>query len=415
MKLFTRYNRITMMLTAMVMLVMGIIYYYVISGILTSQVDKDLDLEEQEIFSYVKQYRTLPKVYEPDHQFIYFTPETKPVKRRYIDTRYKEPDDNELEPARGLISSVTLNGKQYQIRIIQSTVETEDLIQVIFLITAGVIAILLLVLQIINRIVLNKLWRPFYTVLNQLKLFSLSKQAIVNDTDTEIDEFKELNGAVTSMSARVVEDYLQLKTFTENAAHELMTPIAIINSKLDTLLQTDQFSDKQGLLLKDLYETIARLTRLNRSMLLLTKIENKLIQDEQVINLKDIIESLVRQFEELFSGLQLIVTSTLADKEIRASKFLTEVLFNNLISNAIRHNHETGHIHISLNNNELSISNTGKPKPLDTALLFKRFQKSAESEGTGLGLTLCKQVCDTYGYKLEYTFGAGLHIFHVIF
>ncbi|GAA4308500.1 HAMP domain-containing sensor histidine kinase [Mucilaginibacter gynuensis] len=415
MKLFTRYNRATTMLTIVVMLVLGVIYYYVISGILTSQVDRDLEVEEQEIFEHVKLNHELPVVYPSNHQFIYLTPVKSPVKRRFIDTQYKDPDENAMEPARGLISSVVLNSQRYQIRVVQSTVETEDLIRVIFMITAGVIIVLLVVLQVFNRMILTKLWQPFYTVLNQLKVFSPSNQTILDHATSEIDEFNDLNKAVSTMSARAVDDYIQLKTFTENAAHEMMTPVAIINSKLDSLLQTDEFTQNQSVLLKDLYDTVTRLTRLNKSMLLLTKIENRLIADEQVIDLKELIDGLLHQFDELFSGLEISVTADLTEHSIKASRFLVEVLFNNLIGNAIRHNHRKGHVHVTLTQAYASINNTGKPSALDMKLLSKRFQKSAESEGTGLGLALCKQVCENCGFKLQYDFTDEQHTFKVIF
>ncbi|MBD1392582.1 sensor histidine kinase [Mucilaginibacter glaciei] len=415
MKLLEKYNRINIAVTVIIMLVTGIIYYYTISQILTGQIDKDLVLEENEVFSFVKQNNKLPDVYESNHQQIFFSPlNNQAVQRRFVDTTYKETDDNDIEAGRALISSVKVKGQNYRIMVVQSKVETEDLIKIIFLITIGVIAALLLVLVMLNRVILKSIWQPFYRVLSQLKQFSLTDHGSVNSTPSTIDEFNELDKAVITMADRVRSDYQNLKAFTENASHELMTPISVINSKLDTLVQTDEFTDKQSKLLNDIYGTVARLTRLNKSMLLLAKIENGLIKDDGEVDLKEILEQCLYQHEEMIHQLNLQLVTHCDDKKLKASKLLVEVLLNNLISNAIRHNNQNGTLSVKLQSHQLSISNTGEGT-FDFNQVLKRFHKTDASEGIGLGLTLCKQICDNYGFTLTYNSNNGTHTFAVIF
>src|SRR5581483_2726894 len=148
------------------------------------------------------------------------------------------------------------------------------LIKIIFFITIGVILLLLFTLFITNRLLLNRLWQPFHNLLKELRIFNVADNKDIPMMNTNIEEFRELNQAVVSMSSRVKSDYKDLKTFTENASHELLTPIAVINSKLDTLLQTGDFTRQQSKLLGDLYSAVSKLTRLNQSLLLLVKIEN---------------------------------------------------------------------------------------------------------------------------------------------
>jgi signal transduction histidine kinase len=415
MKLLAKYNRINIGVTVIIMLVTGVIYYYAISRILTNQIDKDLVVEENEVFNYVRSNHKLPDVYESNHQQITFKSiGTREIERRFLDTVYQEIKQKEMEPGRALISSVNISGRNYRILVMQSKVETEDLIQIIFLITIALIAILLFVLLVLNRVILKSIWQPFYKVLNQLKAFSLEKEATINSIPTEIDEFAELDKAVIGMAERVKYDYQNLKAFTENASHELMTPIAVINSKLDTLVQTGAFTDQQSKLLNDIYGTVARLTRLNKSMLLLARIENGLIRDDREVDLKEIVEECLYQHEEMINRLNLDVSTEFQHTKVCASKLLIEVLLNNLISNAIRHNHANGTLSLKLESGQIIISNSGNGR-FDFNQVLKRFYKTDHSEGIGLGLTLCKQICNNYGFKLAYTIEGNIHVFSVSF
>ena len=414
MKLFDRYNRVNIGVTIIIMLITGVVYYYTISHILTGQIDKDLVLEENEVYNYVSKNHRLPDVYKSNHQQIVFMPlGNKQVERRFLDTVYRDEDKKDLEAGRALISSVKVLGENYRILVTQSKVETEDLIQIIFLITIGVIVSLLVILIVLNRVILKSIWKPFYKVLFQLKEFSLANHATINSTPSTIDEFTELDQAVISMADRVKSDYQNLKVFTENASHELMTPISVINSKLDTLVQTDEFTDKQSKLLNDIYGTVTRLTRLNKSMLLLAKIENGLIPDNQDVDIKEVLEECLYQHEEMTSQLNIKLVTNLQDKRLQASKSLIEILLNNLLSNAIRHNYQNGELSVYLDAEKLTISNTGEGS-FDFGQVLKRFHKSDGSEGIGLGLTLCKQICDNYGYNFNYEHD-NRHTFSVTF
>ncbi len=416
MKLFARYNRVNLFTTVIVILITGIIYYQAISLILTNQLNRDLEMEEQEIFDFVKLNHRLPQVFDLKDQHIEFAKtQNIPAKRGFIDTNYYNKKEQENEPGRSLITPVKVNGTWYRVRIAKSTVETEDLIQIIFSITIGIILLLIGIIFFINRFILNRLWKPFYTILSRISSFNITGPGEKQNLKTNIDEFNKLNEAVEGMSSRVRKEYLELKKFTENAAHELLTPIAVINSKLDTLIQTDNFSTRQSELLNDLYGTVSRLKRLNKAMLLLVKIENGLVEDEQLINLKEIISEFVASFQELFADKELEVSCGLENKEIRANSYLIEVLLNNLISNAIRHNIGRGKIKLILNHEGLTIQNTGKNMALNEKEIFRRFNKSADSEGSGLGLTIARQICENYHYKFSYSFCPPFHTFKIDF
>lgn len=416
MKLLDRYNRVTLITTVIVMVITGLIYYKTISWILTDKIDKDLVVEENEVFDFVKLNNHLPQVFKSDDQQISFYPAPdNSIIRQFINTDYYNTKGNKFESGRGLISAVTANGKYYKVLVVESKVETEDLIRIIFFITIGVILLLLGVLLIINRLLLNRLWQPFYIIMRELKLFNVTNTNELQKVDSHIDEFEELNAAVINMASRVKHDYKNLKTFTENASHELLTPIAVINSKLDSLIQTENFNDKQSKLLNDLYTAVNRLNRLNQSLLLLVKIENRIEHSEELINLQDLLKEMIVQFDEIFQDKKIELTSTLQNKEIHASRYLMDILLNNLVSNAIRHNYIGGKIDIVLTEESLIISNTGNDEALHEDEIFKRFHKSSGSEGTGLGLTISRQICENFDFSLNYQFNTPFHTFTVSF
>jgi signal transduction histidine kinase len=428
MKLLATYNRVNLITTIIILLVTAFAYYQAISWVLTRQKDKDLADEEMEIFEYVALNHQLPQTFETKHQQISFL-EVKPgsIRRKIIDTvyfkkwnksnpkRYKYHAAGNYEPGRGLLSSVSVGNKYYRILVIESKVETEDLIQIIFYITIGVIILLLILLFVTNRFILNRLWKPFYSLMGELKMFNIADPSSIPKLDTSIDEFKNLNTVVADMTAKAKNDYISLKNFTENAAHELLTPIALVNSKLDTLIQTDDFSERQSQLLSDVYSGVSRINRLNQSLLLLVKIENRLLKDHQLIDLNKMVEEMITQFEEIFNDKQIKLTYRLHRKEIYANPYLIEILLSNLITNAIRHNYLGGEIDINLNNEHFVIRNTGNKNPLPGEKIFIRFHKSSGSEGSGLGLTIAREICENFNLSLTYKYSSGYHNFIVSF
>ncbi|WP_316831517.1 HAMP domain-containing sensor histidine kinase [Pedobacter aquatilis] len=415
MRLSANYNRVNILTSLVMLLITGVIYYLFIHSILTDKLDKDLEVEEDEIRQYTATYHRLPLPASFIDQQISYKEITPATSRREFEyTTYFNPKEKEEEPGRSLFTWVKLGNKTFEVTITKSRVESEDLVRVILIITTAITILLLLILVIINRFLLNRLWRPFYTTLNGMKAFEVTSTEKIKEEPTEIDEFIELSASVNTMADKVRKDYRELKSFTDNASHEMMTPLAVINSKLDSLIQTEDFTDEQGLLLQDIYQATGRLSRLHQSLLLLAKIENKLIPDVQTINLQELLSAKLRQFHELFEKDSLKVDSSLHPVNIMMSKFLADILLNNLISNAIRHNEKGGCIQIMLTDQTLTVANTGEKIPLQINL-FERFSKSAQSEGMGLGLAITKQICSLYQFELAYTYTGDMHFFSINF
>jgi signal transduction histidine kinase len=414
MKLAAQYNKATLIITFIVLFIAGGAYYTAINYIVNKQLDHDLLGEADEVEEYINLHQQLPKLFEND-QTTFTKTNITTFKKLFVDTPYHKNRGNKIEPGRAIKILVDVKEDHYILTIVESKEASEHLTQLIIGITVLSTVILLLILALTNRYIFSGLWKPFYQILQQLKAFNIADNNHINLPTTNIDEFLELNDAVTSMSARVKTDYQNLKTFTENASHEMLTPIAVITSKLDTLIQDEKLKAEQFEQINDIYAATNKLSRLNQSLLLLVKIDNDLIQDTATFNLKDVILEKEHQLQELAQNKGIELIHVLEDKEITASKYLIEILINNLFNNAIKHNPINGKLYIKLTNKELIFQNTGDRDPLNSEEIFERFKKGKNSDGTGLGLTIAKNICSQYHYRLSYSFEASFHTFRLTF
>lgn len=418
MKLLTKYNRINIIATIVALLASGICYYFFIRYQLINQLDKDLKIEELEIIDFVKLNKGLPNPSNYKDQTISFLLlNGEPVKREFSSKDIFSKEENEWVATREIEFPIQVMNKDYKVMISKSQQETDDLIQLILLITSTIVIALLLVLFIINRFLLNKLWLPFNATLQQLKQFNPAGKKELRLEKTGINEFAELNNAVNIMSSRVSRDYDALKNFTENASHEMQTPLAIINSKLDVLIQDEKITEQQMRQLQGIYNALDRLSKLNQSLLLLTKIENNQFKQTENILLHNLIPEKLLQFEEMAIGKNLEVTTALNPAVIHCNKQLADILISNLLNNAIRYNYRNGAVSIKLASNELTISNTSFLPCLDYQKLFQRFYRHTDTrqEGNGLGLSIIKQICDAYNFTISYTFINENHTFQILF
>jgi signal transduction histidine kinase len=282
---------------------------------------------------------------------------------------------------------------------------TDDLANSILLISLATILLIMGASLIINRVLLKRLWQPFYNSLDVLRNFRVDKKQSLDFPSTQIDEFTFMNQTIQKTTNQAQQEYSLLKEFTENASHEMQTPLAIIRSKLDLLIQDENLSEGQSKTMQSAYSAIEKLSRLNQSLLLLAKIENNQFAETTNINLKQKLEEKLDAFHELWQNQNISVSSSLGDATVSLNNELTDILLNNLLSNATRHNFSNGSIKIVLKEKTLEISNSSKEKELNSKQMFLRFfSQDKKSRYNGLGLSIIKQICDVSGFTIRYLF-----------
>lgn len=296
------------------------------------------------------------------------------------------------------------------------TLDLEEDIMHGIMIQFGVITLVLAIALILTmRFISHRLWHPFDETLRQIEGFCLEDGALPVLPESSVKEFARLNHTLTALMRNSLASYRTQKEFTENASHELQTPLAVFQSKLDLLLQQPNLSQRQAEIIQGLYENVTRLTRLNRNLLLLAKIDNRQYEQMETINLDDFLNGQLSSLESLTGNITLYkdFQTTLT---IRANRTLLESLVNNLVVNAVRHNHPQGEIGLTLTNSQLIVANTSDEPPLDEKLVFNRFYRTSEkTAGNGLGLAIVKAVCEYHGWKVNYLYSKGKHCFVINF
>jgi len=413
MKLLSKFHRVNVVATIIVLLISGVCYYFFIKHVLIEQLDKDLAIEEREAKDFVTESNALPDAYaykDEEEEFIQVA--NGNVVRKFSSVQLFNKSVNESIDYRQLEFPLTVAGRNYKVVVRKSQEETEDLIQLILTITLMMVLLLLISLFLINRFILSKLWKPFNNTLSQLKQFNVSGKNKLLLEKSDINEFTELNQAVSIMTNRVSQDFNEIKNFTENASHEIQTPLAIIKSKLELLSQSENLKEEQMNTIQSIFEAGNRLSKLNQSLILLTKIDNQQFVQNEKIDFSKIVFKHIENFEELIAAKHITTVVNIAPGvKLNINEDLAEILISNLITNAIRHNLDKGSIDINLSSHFFIISNTGTQPDRDPGELFERFRKDkVSSESLGLGLSIVKKICEQYQFSINYVYSGNRHI-----
>lgn len=269
---------------------------------------------------------------------------------------------------------------------------------------------------LIMRFVPVKLWKPFYDTLHKISHFKVEEGNVPDFATSKVKEFSELNQTLERILSQNVQSYKVQKQFTENASHELQTPLAIVQGKLDLLLQNKDLTLEQAALMQDIYHEIVRMSKLNRNLLFLAKIENAQYKLNVKIDIAEKLQSLIPSLKLLANGINICLNTCGKHLVIDCNEVLLESMISNLVINAVRHNYKDGEIEISLNDFILRVTNTSNEPPLDSAHIFERFYRSSVTQkGNGLGLAIVKSICDYNHWTVNYIYENGRHTFSVRF
>jgi signal transduction histidine kinase len=311
-----------------------------------------------------------------------------------------------------------LNGKPYTITTSISATEYRHLLIKVS-IAEGIVFILLLVsIVIVNRYASRRLWTPFYSTMTAVRGYDIRQnKPLLLDGATGIEEFDRLNQTLLDLIDHVDQAYRNQKQFTENASHELQTPLAIIRSKVELLIEGPGLNEDSAQLLQEITEANERLSQMNKNLLLLTRIENGQYPEVQFVDVSVLVARLTGYFKEYYTN-EGITTKTEVSTgvAVSANPALIEILVNNLLRNAYIHNLSGGWVDVRLSGKELVIRNSGPVLEGDAERLFDRFRKGrVDNRTTGLGLALVRQIAQLYHYDVRYGYEEGIHQLRVSF
>ncbi|MBS1973557.1 MAG: HAMP domain-containing histidine kinase, partial [Bacteroidetes bacterium] len=333
------------------------------------------------------------------------------------DSRQYDSASQEILPYRVMESNVVINAKPYRLTLKDSLVDTEDLIGSIVKTAALILLCIVAGLYLINRYISKQTWKPFYGTLEKLNSFRVDDSEPIQLPPSNVSEFADLNKAIENLTSTNQRVYQSQKEFTENASHEMQTPLAVLQGKIDLLMQTSPLTEEQSELIGGLANAGRRMSRLNKSLLLLTKIENNQFAETENIPVKETIDKLMEQYRCQAEQKNIAIQTSLVNGvALHANKSLVEIMFANFLSNAIKHNCPNGTAHINGNMDKISFSNTSHSAQLNTDRMFQRFQKQTNDTGSiGLGLQIAKKIADHYHYRVDYFFQDSRHVFTIAF
>lgn len=324
-------------------------------------------------------------------------------------------EKSETEPARVLITIFRTEDERYMELVVYTpTIEKLDLLRAILGWIIFLYVLLLLIILSINIWVFRKNMKPLYVLLKWLDSSQLGKKNEPLENTTKITEFRKLNAATMAFAERGEKLFEQQKTFIGNASHEMQTPLAICRNRLEMLMEDETLTEHQLNELIKTHQTLENLTRMNRSLLLLCKIENGRFADTRSVCLNDILAHYLDDYKEVYAYRNITVTVTTDSSFcVEMNDSLVSVLVTNLLKNSFVHNIDGGFIYIKITANTFEISNTGE-KPLDRERIFERFYQGQKKEGsTGLGLALVDSICKANHLTIDYTYVENRHIFTI--
>lgn len=416
MKLLTRITWSYLLVTLIVLLIGGVISYYKIKDEIDDEHARHFRNRIHRI-TYLLEKGKPPSDFKSPYTIIEQRPGARPTDDyRFVDTMAWHHDlQREVEHYK--VSTITtINDTTYYIATYGVLVEDDDITEAITKALAWILVLILFVALVLAVLFSKRLIEPFKNTINKLSAFSVKQNQPLNLSESNVDEFDRLNSFLYEMTEKARSDFRQLKEFSENASHEMQTPVSIIKGKLELLMESDLKED-QAHLIESVHNAATKLTKLNKSLGLLNRIENKEFETEKTVDLSNLIKQSLTDFEELLQLNNLDLETDINDNvTLKLDPTLTDIMWSNLLNNAIQHNISGGYIDIELTAKQLTISNSGQPtdKPVDE--LFQRFKKGNQSsESIGLGLSIVSKICELNNIDISYRIDDNRHTFELIF
>ena len=333
---------------------------------------------------------------------------------QYRDSLVYIHEKKETEPARVLTACFAdTHGAMYRLQVTMPTFEREDLLSSVFWHILVLFVAVVLTIFLATIFVFHRSMQPLYSLLGWLGRYVPGRGVENFPPSPSVVEFRSLIDSARDTITRAESYFEQQKQFIGNASHELQTPLAVLGNRIEWLLDNTPLSDEQAAELNKMQQALRRLVRINRTLLLLAKIDNGQFPDVTDVNIAALIRDEAETYSEIYAGRGIECSVDLPQSlTLRMNEELASVFVTNLLKNAFLHSSDGGKISIYTIGDKLYFTNSGS-EPLDSARLFHRFYKQGKTGCTGLGLALVGSIARSYKMEVKYSFEAGRHIFTV--
>lgn len=411
MKLLSKTSINYLWVSMLIMAVTGVLLFFFLLKTMTYEIREQLELQADMIAKELRKGKMVnfPLLQISGGKISDYT------HTEFKDTVLYDPLQQLKEDYYVLRKTVEINGRPVRIKVMTIDIGWGGYQQAIGLIFIFMAAMFVLGGSLVNYFINRKIWTPFLLNMDQLKSYSVSSEMSLELVPSAVDEFRDLNLALTDLTIRARKEYRGLKEFTENASHEIQTPLAIIKSRLESISQLE-INERIADYLLDAKQSVDRLSRLNRGLLLLAKLDNAAFPDQKQILIHELLGNLMEQMTDLFEHRGMVLQADLHYKKILASPYLVEIMLTNLLSNMRVHGIPGTTVYIRLDDRGMVFSNPGAPIPFPQEKLFSRFGRTTnEYEGNGLGLSIVRQICLTHHWEITYFYQEEQHHFEILF
>lgn len=410
------------LLLFLLMAVWGVLFYYAIIDEVVDETDDTLENYGEILMESALHDPSILETEGSLMSFYKFTPISEEEGRHYRQvfydaTVYIELEDED-EPVRVMCTAFRMpDGQYYELKLMISILERDDMVEAMLWYLGALFLLFLICTSIGIQLVLKGVFRPLHRLLDWLHCIQPGKEVPPLDNPTKIREFRQLSDAALDMGNRSYKAYEEQKQFIENASHELQTPLAIVRGKVELLAESEGMTEQQMEQLDEIYATLGRAVKLNKSLLLLSRIENGQYTEMEDVSVDEILDELLPDLMDIYEHKQVRLIRKREEQPfiIRCNHSLAQILVSNLVKNSLLHNREEGELQVLTTPTSLVIKNTGDV-PLDGEKLFRRFYHGMDGkkDSTGLGLAIARSIALSSSLKLTYEWQNGMHTFRLV-
>lgn len=412
MRLLSKLSYYYFWLSAFVLGITGMMLFLFLRHEVSKEIEEQLELQTDMVAEEIRMGRN---VNFPLVQITRGNVQLMKLPRVFKDTLLYDRLQKESEGYYYFAESKKISNNYYRIKVMTTYIGWNNYSRTIIYIFMCIAVMLIILGTLVNYFISSRIWKPFLINLKRMKDYSVSSKEALELARTDVKEFQEMNFVLADLAARGRREYNALKEFTENASHEIQTPLSILRTRLESISQLP-VNDDLARLLNDAKQAALRLNKVNKGLLLLAKLENDAFIDKQSILVHEVLKRNFDLMEDLFQTKALKVTLAIQHKEVFVSSSLMEILISNLLSNALSYSPVKGSVYISLTDEYLEIGNEGSPLTFEESKLFTRFGKGSPGlSGNGLGLSIVKQICISYEWNIAYRYAENQHFFKISF